>query len=214
MAGGDDAMPVSAWPARALLLALLWIAAGPAAATDATADARARIEGHWVFNPGASDDVDKKVAKALRKAGSRIELPKGVGRNDYARFRGGPEEQELYDHLAYDREFSLRREGDDYQLVHFHEGEFRRRASTTQRTRVVSASGSTRDDDSDHSFAYWDGDILMIDTRPRDGGFALEQYRLLDNGQLEVFLRLEPLKFPAALTFIRVFDRAPGSPDR
>jgi len=198
-----------------MLLALLTLVApaGLAAGPEAWDPAMA---GRWVFDPEASDDVDKMVAKAIRKSGGRIKLPEGVGRNDYARFRGGPQDQELYDRLAYDRVFTLRLEDKTLHLAHYEEAgseaPFVRQIGTTRGGRVASATGSAADDRRDYSFAYWDGATLAIETRVRDGGFALERYRLLAGDRMEVFLRLEPLKFPAALEIVREFERAPADP--
>ena len=52
------------------------------------------FDGDWVVNDGLSDDTDKQVEKAIKKAGGR---PDSGGKKGKGRYRGGPEDQELYE---------------------------------------------------------------------------------------------------------------------
>lgn len=162
------------------------------------------LSGNWVLNEALSDDVDLKVEKAIKKAGGKIKR----GKKTKGRYRGGPPEQEIYDHVAYDELLRIEQDVQHFRFVY--PDDFVRQFSIGTGGRVVSASGSNTADDHDFSFAYWDGPVLVVESRPRDGGRITERYTLLpESGQLQAELHMEPLKFPAALDFLRLFDPAP-----
>ena len=56
--------------------------------------------------------------------------------------------------------------------------------------------------------AEWQGETLVVEARPRDGGFTMETYTLQENNtRLRVELEISPLNFGAAITLVRVYDR-------
>jgi hypothetical protein len=168
----------------------------------------ARLAGAWVLNMDASDDPDKKIERAVRKGGGTIRLPPGAERRERGRYRGGPDDEALYDRVTFDQQLSIVIEGDNF-LFRYADGH-ERRFSTTRTTRSQSASGSRAEDNVDFSFAYWDGPKLFVESRPRDNGWILETYRLVDKtGQLEVALDLNPVRFGHRLEIKLIFDRAP-----
>jgi hypothetical protein len=180
------------------------------------ADAPVSLAGDWVFNAEASDVTDEQVERAIKRGGGRISRSFGKAETSPEgipiKYKGGPEDQALYDHLAYDPGFSIEQDGAEFRLS-YPEG-FERRFSTDRRSRTITASGSAR---SDFSFAYWEGATLVVESRPLDGGRLSERYSLIpETGQLRVEMSMEPLKFRAPIDLVRVFDRAgtaaPASP--
>jgi hypothetical protein len=123
---------------------------------------------------------------------------------DKERYRGGPAEQELYDRISYDREFTIAFGSDRY--VFTYNGEFERPVWLDDRRRSVSLTAL--DAVEDFSFAHWENGALLVEARPRDGGYAEERYRLINNGtQLEATLYLQPQSFTVGVEITRIFDR-------
>jgi hypothetical protein len=191
-------MPTTMTIPRLFVLLCLVLASGAFADQPVPA-----FSGTWVLNEDLSDDIDLKIEKAIKKAGGKIKR----GKKTKGRYRGGPPDQEIYDHVAYDELLKIEHDTQDFQFIY--PDNFIRQFSIGTGGRVVSASGSNAADDHDFSFAYWDGLVLVVESRPRDGGRITERYTLLrDSGQLQAELYMEPLKFPAALDFLRIFDPA------
>lgn len=160
------------------------------------------IAGHWVVNKELSDDTDKAVAKALRAMGQKVKKCWFGCEED--RFRGGPAEQELYDRLSYDKTLTITLDAPAYQFTY--DDDFQRPVYTDGRSRSVSLTGL--DEIKDFSFAHWENGKLLVEARPRDGGFANETYSLIDNGShLQVELYIEPDGFTDPVELVRVFDR-------
>jgi hypothetical protein len=166
-----------------------------------------RVAGSWVLNLDASDDVDKAIEKVVSKDGGKMRPPPGTSRRARGRYRGGPEDEALYDRVTYDKQVSIGFDGSDFTFT-YADG-FVRRFSTNRTTRSQSASGTGADDDRDFSFAYWDGPTLYVESRPRDQGWIMETYRLREpTGQLELALQLNPSRFGSSIEVELVFDRA------
>lgn len=164
------------------------------------------LNGAWVINEKLSDDTDRQIEKAVREAGGKID---SGGRRGKGRYKGGPVEQELYDHLAYDNKLVIRRTDPEFRFSY--DAGFTRVFHSDGRPRVVSASGSQSGDRADFSFASWDGATLRVESRPRDGGWTAEVYKLEPGGQqLRVELQLKPLTFIAPVQILRVYDRRSG----
>jgi hypothetical protein len=161
--------------------------------------------GSWLVNKDLSDDTDKQVERALRAMGQKIERCWFSCEED--RFRGGPEEQELYDRLSYDKTLDI--ELDEPEYVFTYDDGYTRTVYTDGRSQSVSLTGL--DEVEDFSMGHWEGDRLLVEARPRDGGFANETYSLQQAGsQLRVELYIRPGSFTEPLTITRVYDRIPA----
>lgn len=188
-------------PLPALLLALLVLCV-LSAALPALSQPEPAIAGHWVFNEKLSDDTDDEVEKTLKAMGQKVKSRFFSRNKEY--YRGGPAEQELYDRLSYDRELVIQFGADQYLFTYA--GEFERPVFLDDRRRSVSLTGL--DAVEDFSFGHWENDVLLVEARPRDGGFAEESYRLINNGtQLEARFYIQPQSFTKPVQLKRVFDR-------
>jgi hypothetical protein len=183
----------------AALLALL-----PAlVAAQSSAPAVPELAGHWVFNEKLSDSTDDQVEKALKAMGQKVKSRWFNRDKEY--YRGGPAEQELYDRISYDRVLRIDF-GDEYYLFTYAD-DYRRPVYLDDRRRSVSLTGL--DQQEDFSFGHWENATLLVEARPRDGGFAEERYRLINNGtQLEARFYIMPGSFRAPVEVKRIFDRA------
>jgi hypothetical protein len=162
------------------------------------------LAGHWVFNDKKSDSTDKVVGRALKEMGQKVSS--GWFSRDKERFRGGPEDQELYDRISYDRVLTIELEGETYLFTYA--DNYQRPVYTDNRSRSVSLTGLAEVED--FSLGHWENGALLVEARPRDGGFAEETYRLVNGGeQLELQLRIKPRTFTVPIELTRVFDRQP-----
>jgi hypothetical protein len=160
--------------------------------------------GHWIVNEELSDNTDRQVEAALRAAGQDVRRRLFDFRKD--RYRGGPPEQELYDRISYDDVLTINLDNETYQFTYA--DDFVRPVYTDNRSRSVSLTGL--DDVEDFSFAHWEGEKLLVEARPRDGGFADETYTLINAGtQLQVDLYIKPRNFQVPVEIKRIYDRAP-----
>src|SRR5690606_1061047 len=176
------------------LFAFLLVLACPASAQD-----WAQFEGRWIFNESASDSTDKQVEAALKAMGQRVNS-RWFSR-DKERYRGGPEDQELYDRISYDRVLTIEYADDRYLFTYA--DDYRRPVFTDNRSRSVSLTGL--DAVEDFSFAHWEGTTLIVEARPRDGGFAEESYSLVNSGrQLKVEFYILPRTFTSPVELTRI----------
>lgn len=160
--------------------------------------------GVWVINDELSDDTDKQVEKAIKAAGGKI---KRGGKKGKGRYKGGPSDQALYDHISYDEVLQFQYHDPEFRLVYAED--FERMFYSDNRSRTVTASGTSRGDRTDYSFAAWDGAKLLVESRPRDGGWISEVYSLNpETGQLRVELKLKPLSFRVPINIVRIYDRS------
>lgn len=163
------------------------------------------IVGNWQINWELSDDPDEAVEAAIKKAGGKV-ANSWFKKKERGRYRGGPEEQELYDRLSYDE--VLRIDYDEPEFWFGYADGFQRVFHTDGRTRSVEASDHYENGGKDFSIAEWEGEILYVEGRPRDGGFTLETYTVeADGARLRVELELKPANFGAAVTMVRIYDR-------
>ena len=180
-----------------LLPLLVWSA--PLAAQDPQL-----FDGYWVFNEGASDSTDKAVEKALKAMGQKVNS-RWFSR-DKERYRGGPADQELYDRISYDRVLTIEYRDDTYFFSYA--DDYQRVVYTDNRSRSGSLTGL--DTLEDFSLAHWEGETLVVEARPRDGGFAEESYTLINAGkQLRAEFYILPRTFTSPVEVTRVFDRSP-----
>ncbi len=190
-----------AWLGLAMALVL---AAGPARAVDPAA---AALAGEWIANLDESDDIDELIEDQVSLRGGNIEPSPGMSRSDRGRYRGGPPEQAFYDHVSYDDGMLIEPQGEEFRLVHRHpQGDLERRFG---RIGGRSVSASDARERKDYSFYYWDGNTLVVESRPRDSGRAKERYSIdPDSGRLKVELDLSPTTFSGRIQAIRYYDRA------
>jgi len=168
-----------------------------------TANLHSAFIGRWVINEKLSDDTDRQVETAIIKGGGRI--PRG-GRQGRERYRGGPVEHLLYDHISYDLMLEFNYTEPEFRLVY--DQDFERIFYSDNRRRTVSASGTSADDRQDFSFASWDGDRLLVESRVRDGGWIHETYTLESGGeQLRVVMELRPSSFQQSINLVRIYNR-------
>lgn len=161
----------------------------------------AGFTGHWVVNEELSDDPDRQVEKAIKAGGGKV--PRG--KKTKGRHRGGPVEQQLYDHISYDEELQFEYQDPQFTL-RYSEG-FERIFYSDGRRQVFSTSRSSKP--SDYSFAGWEGAVLYVESKPLDAGYIFETFTLINNSsQLQIELQLEPASFLAPIRIKRVYDRA------
>lgn len=189
-------------PLRALLM--LVVLAGVIGAVPLHAQEHPLV-GSWVINEELSDDPDEAVEAAIIEAGGRVQR-KWFGREEKERYRGGPAEQELYDRITYDPILRI-----DYTEPEFWFGYadgYQRVFHSDGRTRSIGANDHYSSGGEDFSFAAWEGETLIVEARPRDGGFTIETYTLEENNtRLRVALEIRPENFGATIRLVRVYDR-------
>jgi len=190
-----------------LLLVLCAFASGAGAQDTAVADIRAAIAGHWVINDDLSDNTDEQVEAAIRAAGGKVARRRWFSKPEEDRYRGGPADQELYDRISYDDVLTISH--NPPELVFEYADNYRRRFHTDGRRRTTGVSDYFDSGGVDFSFGNWSGNQLIVEARPRDGGYTLETYSLEDQGQrLRVVMTLEPFVFGSPIALVRIFDRA------
>lgn len=166
------------------------------------------LQGSWLINEELSDDTDEAVEAAIIKAGGRVER-RWFGRPEKGRYRGGPEEHELYDRISYDEVLRISYDAPEFWFGY--EDGWQRIFHTDGRTRSIGASGFYENGGQDFSFGAWEGETLYVEGRPRDGGFTMETYTVEGNGsRLRVELTIKPANFGAAIEMVRIYDRQPG----
>lgn len=164
------------------------------------------LVGHWVINEELSDNTDKQVEAAIREGGGKVKR-RWFAKPEDDFYRGGPAEQELYDRISYDDVLSISIDG--VQCSFEYADNFIRVFHTDGRRRQSSANSFYREGSEDFSLSYWDDKNLIVEARPRDGGFTLETYSLSDDGNtLTIDMQLEPSSFGAAIKVVRVFNRS------
>lgn len=185
----------------ALLLAastLLAVLGLPAAAQPVP-----ELAGSWLFNASLSDNTDRKVEAALRAAGQTVKRSLFDRTED--KYRGGPEDQELYDRISYDKVLTINLTGDVYQFT-YADG-YLRPVYTDDRSRSVSLTELEKVED--FSLGHWENTRLLVEARVRDGGYTEESYALINDGrQLQVDLYIRPRTFQEPIEVTRVYDRA------
>lgn len=179
----------------------------PVTAQTTDVDIRTGIAGHWVINDDLSQNTDEQVEAAIKAAGGKVQRRRWFSKPEEDRYRGGPADQELYDRISYD----------DVLTVSYNDPEFRfeyadnylRIFHSDGRRRTTAVNDYFELGGEDFSFANFDSNSLIVEARPRDGGFTTEVYTLTDGGnRLQVEMTIEPLSFRSTITLTRVYDRA------
>ncbi|MCB1669655.1 MAG: hypothetical protein R3F41_07385 [Gammaproteobacteria bacterium] len=178
------------------------------AARQASApDPRQEISGYWVINDELSDNTDDQVEEAIRAAGGKVQRRSWFSKREEDRYRGGPADQELYDRVSYDDVLTIQYDAPEF--VFEYADNYRRVFHTDGRKRSTGASDYYESGGEDFSFGNWNGSELIVEGRPRDGGYTLESYTLEQQGQrLRVVMTLEPFVFGGPIHLTRVYDRA------
>ncbi|HAJ75916.1 MAG TPA: hypothetical protein DCM64_05630 [Gammaproteobacteria bacterium] len=167
-------------------------------------DIRQAIIGSWIINEELSDDTDDQVAEAIEAGGGRDSRGFFNRQEDF--YRGGPPEQELYDRISYDDILSI-----DYTEPEFrfaYADNYVRVFHTDGRRRRTTANDFYIEGGQDWSSANWEGGALVVEARPRDGGFTVETYTLeADGNRLRIEMLIQPNAFREPIDLVRVFDR-------
>lgn len=192
---------------KTLLLSSLTMLVTIQAVISWAEEGHSAFNGVWVINNELSDDTDRQVEKAIKEAGGK--LARG-GKKGKGRYKGGPPEQAMYDHISYDEILHFQYTEPEFRLVY--EDDFERIFHSDGRQRSASASGKNRAERRDFAFASWSGPKrLLVESRPRDGGRTSEVYSLEKSTSGEDLLRVElelnPLMFSGPLHIVRVYQR-------
>ncbi len=188
------------------VLAACWWMPG-IAQQSANIDARNMILGHWVINDELSDITDDQVEEAIKAAGGRVQRRGLFAKKVEDRYRGGPADQELYDRVSYDDVLTIAY--NEPQMVFEYADGYRRVFYTDGRRRSTGVNDYFESGGVDFSFGNWNGQELLVEGRPRDGGYTLESYTLDEQGQrLRIEMTIQPFVFGAPIKLIRIFDRA------
>ena len=173
---------------------------------DADSENRQLMAGDWLINDELSDNSDDQVEEAIKAGGGKV-ARRFFRKRPEDFYRGGPPEQELYDRISYDD--VLRIEYTDPEFTFTYADNYQRIFHTDGRRRSITANSFYSERSEDFSFGNWDAAALVVEARPRDGGFTLETYILEEGGnRLRIEMTIEPESFRGAISLIRVYDRA------
>lgn len=162
------------------------------------------IIGTWLINEELSDDTDDMVGEAIEAGGGRDSRGFFNRKEDF--YRGGPPEHELYDRISYDDVLNIKYM--EPEFLFGYEDEYSRVFHTDGRRRRTAANDFYSEGGQDWSSANWEGGALIVEARPRDGGFTIETYTLEANGsRLRVEMLIQPDSFNVPINLVRVFDR-------
>ncbi len=167
---------------------------------------RTQIVGSWLINEDLSDNSDDQVEAAIKEGGGKVPR-RWFSKRAEDFYRGGPQEQELYDRISYDDVLSI--EYTEPEFTFTYADNYQRVFHSDGRRRRTTANDFYAEGGADFSFANWDQGALIVEARPRDGGFTLETYTLEAEGnRLRVEMTIEPASFRATINLVRVYDRA------
>jgi hypothetical protein len=173
---------------------------------SAGAENRQLMVGDWLINEELSDNSDDQVEEAIKEGGGKV-ARRFFRKRPEDFYRGGPPEQELYDRISYDDVLSI--ESTAPEFIFTYADNYQRIFHTDGRRRRTTANTFYAQGGEDFSFGNWEAAALVVEARPRDGGFTLETYTLEEGGnRLRVEMTIEPASFRAAINLTRVYDRA------
>ena len=160
--------------------------------------------GHWLINDDLSDDTDDQVEEAIEAAGG--EGGRGFFNREEDFYRGGPPEHELYDRLSYDDVLTI--EYSDPEIRFTYEDNYLRVFHTDGRRRRSTANDFYEGGGTDWSEGGFEDQTLVVEARPRDGGYTIETYSLVEGGdRLRIEMIIQPLSFGEPIELVRYFDR-------
>lgn len=182
-------------------LLLLW-----SAASGQSSDFISSLSGSWVINDELSDNTDDQVEEAIEAGGGRG--GRGLFNRQEDFYRGGPPEHELYDRISYDDILSIEYNAPEFRFTY--EDGYERVFHTDGRRRRVSANSFYTEGGEDWSSGLFEQNSLVVEGRPRDGGFTIETYTLeADGTRLRIEMTIQPDSFNEPIELTRVFDKAP-----
>ncbi len=170
-----------------------------------TSEIALSLQGSWIINDELSDNTDDQVEEAIEAGGGK------GGRGFFNRqedfYRGGPPEHELYDRISYDDVLHIEFNEPEFRFTY--EDNFVRVFHTDGRRRRASANSFYTEGGEDWSSGLFEGGGLVVEGRPRDGGFTIETYSLEQNGtRLRIEMTIQPDSFREPIELTRIFDRA------
>jgi hypothetical protein len=181
-----------------VLVAVAW------SSFNAQSDIQSQIVGDWVINDELSDNTDDQVEDAIEAGGG--DGGRGFFNRQEDFYRGGPPEHELYDRLSYDDVLVIRFSEPEFRFVY--EDNFQRVFHTDGRRRRTAANDFFEGGGSDWSEGNFEGNALVVEARPRDGGYTLETYTLENDGdRLRIEMQIQPDSFREPIELVRYFDR-------
>ncbi|MEC8804642.1 MAG: hypothetical protein VXX24_07700 [Pseudomonadota bacterium] len=95
------------------------------------------------------------------------------------------------------------------ELRFTYEDNFQRVFYSDGRRRRASATGFYSEGGTDFSTGLFEDNSLVVEGRPRDGGFTIETYTLESSGnRLRIEMTIQPDSFREPIELVRYFDRA------
>lgn len=162
------------------------------------------LQGSWVINDDLSDNTDDQVEEAIEAGGGKG--GRGLFNRQEDFYRGGPPEHELYDRISYDDVMQIEFEAPEFRFTY--EDGYRRIFHTDGRRRRASANDFYSEGGEDWSSGLLENNSLVVEARPRDGGFTIETYTLENNGaRLRIEMLIQPDSFREPIELVRFFDR-------
>lgn len=184
------------------LLGLAWVSLSVSAQTPTFGT---DLQGRWVINDDLSDNTDDQVEEAIEAGGGKGGRGLFNRKEDF--YRGGPPEHELYDRISYDDVLQIEFDAPEFQFTY--EDNYRRVFHIDGRRRRASANDFYTEGGEDWSSGLVESNSLVVEARPRDGGFTIETYTLIDNGaRLRIEMLIQPDSFREPIELVRIFDRA------
>ena len=163
-----------------------------------------QMVGEWIINDDLSDNTDDQVEEAIEAGGG--DGGRGFFNRQEDFYRGGPPEHELYDRISYDDILTIEYSAPEFRFIY--EDNYFRIFHTDGRRRRTTANDFFEGGGTDWSEGNFENEALVVEARPRDGGFATEVYTLENDGnRLRVEMLIQPLSFREPIELVRYFDR-------
>lgn len=215
---------------RTTVLCLLLVPSMPLPAADTQSAAHGLLAGHWRLDTAASDDVEEAFDGKLRR--SRFPVP-SVLREGEPPASQDLQQMNYWDAVREQREKrsmkDLARLGTVFPLLTATQLDIEpgtngytftydellpRRVQPNPAGRVYSASGDELVSDTiGYTLAWWDGDSLVLETDPPDGGHYTERVTpLADPPRLEYRVKVELVILEEPVEVERVFVPAGTAP--
>ena len=163
-----------------------------------------QMVGEWIINDDLSDNTDDQVEEAIEAGGG--DGGRGFFNRQEDFYRGGPPEHELYDRISYDDILTIEYSAPEFRFIY--EDNYFRIFHTDGRRRRTTANDFFEGGGTDWSEGNFENEALVVEARPRDGGFATEIYTLENDGnRLRIEMLIQPLSFREPIELVRYFDR-------
>ncbi|MED5412686.1 MAG: hypothetical protein VYE30_10100 [Pseudomonadota bacterium] len=163
-----------------------------------------QMVGEWIINDDLSDNTDDQVEEAIEAGGG--DGGRGFFNRQEDFYRGGPPEHELDDRISYDDLLTIEYSEPEFRFTY--EDNYFRIFHTDGRRRRTTANDFFEGGGTDWSEGNFENEALVVEARPRDGGFATEIYTLENDGyRLRIEMLIQPLSFREPIELVRYFDR-------